>query len=76
MFSTALEPRSAETLAEIKFCECAKDYCLDLQSQLHDFRCAYAALHQDQDQQLLADYMMTMQHLDAAAEGLFRIARR
>ena len=74
MFSTLPEQHSTDILAEIEFCEFAKDYCLDLQSQLHEFRCAHEDSRQDWDDKLVVEFSATIQHLNAAAESLFHIA--
>ena len=76
MFSTVPKPRRADSLAEIEFCDSAKDYCLDLQSQLHQFRCAREASRQARDEKLVLEFSATIKHLNAAAEALFRIARQ
>jgi len=76
MNSTLPHPRAAHKATEISFCESAKDVCLDLQSQLHGFRHQHELKGETVSAELLADYNATLQHLLAASESLFRLARQ
>jgi hypothetical protein len=68
-------PRSTEQMIEMEFCEHAHDICLQLQAQLHRFRCLHAHNTSAASTELIAEYAITMQHLDAASDSLFRISR-
>ncbi len=76
MLSSISQPCAADLTSESEFCECAKDYCIMLQSQLHVLQCLHEAQGSKANQTVLADYSATLQHLMAASESLFRLARQ